>query len=139
MLVGKHDIHVRYYYPFNLSLLIIEKIFQRQIGSLFQALSCLLLHDVHDNECRRRAQLNSNKQQVGHICQASRAAEIRWDSPISLWDSAWAETPLHTRTPQTPLQVRLLFHTFLFSVLTRPPRAVLQEGMAVPCRAQSPQ
>ena len=30
-------------------------------------------------------------------------------------------------------------HTFLYSVLTRPPRAVLQEGMAVPCRAQSPQ
>ena len=130
---------MRYYYPFSLSLLIMEKIFQRQIGSLFQALSCLLLHDVHDNACRRRARLNSNKQQVEHICRASRAAEIRWRSPISLWDSAWVETPAHTRTPQMLFQIRLLFHTFLYSVLTRPPRAVLQEGMAVPCRAQSPQ
>lgn len=49
MCVGKHDMGVRCYYPFNLPGLIIEKIFQRQIGSSFQSLSCLLRHDSHDN------------------------------------------------------------------------------------------
>lgn len=44
-----------------------------------------------------------------------------------------AEITILMRTPQMPLRVRPLFHIYLLSALRAQPKAILSEGVAVPC------